>query len=163
MLSLAKAAPPHAALFHNNHDGTFTDVTQKAGVANDRWGFGCAVADYDNDGWPDLYVTNYGKNRLYHNNHDGTFTDVAEQAGVASEHGQQAQPSATTTAMAGLTCSSPATCSSILPNLSRIRREGLALWSANFVECPCHVRPARAELASRIICSTTMATVPLPT
>ncbi len=78
-----KATPPHAALFHNNHDGTFTDVTQKAGVANDRWGFGCAVADYNNDGWPDLYVTNYGKNRLYHNNHDGTFTDVAEQAGVA--------------------------------------------------------------------------------
>ena len=78
-----KTIPPHAALFHNNHDGTFTDVTQKAGVANDRWGFGCAVADYDNDGWPDLYVTNYGKNRLYHNNHDGTFTDVAEQAGAA--------------------------------------------------------------------------------
>ncbi len=78
-----KTTPPHAALFHNNHDGTFTDVTQKAGVANDRWGYGCAVADYDNDGWPDLYVTNYGKNRLYHNNHDGTFTDVAEQAGVA--------------------------------------------------------------------------------
>ena len=78
-----KATPPHAALFHNNHDGTFTDVTQQAGVANDRWGFGCAVADYDNDGWPDLYVTNYGKNRLYRNNHDGTFTDVADKAGVA--------------------------------------------------------------------------------
>ncbi|MGD0787009.1 MAG: CRTAC1 family protein [Terracidiphilus sp.] len=77
-----KATPPHAALFHNNHDGTFTDVTQAAGVANDRWGYGCAVADYDNDGWPDLYVTNYGKNRLYHNNHDGTFTDVAEKAGL---------------------------------------------------------------------------------
>ena len=78
-----KAAPPKAALFHNNHDGTFTDVTDKAGVANGRWGFGCAVADYDNDGWPDIYVTNFGKNRLYHNNHDGTFTDVAEKAGVA--------------------------------------------------------------------------------
>ena len=77
-----KAAAPHAALFHNNHDGTFTDVTAKAGVANERWGFGAAVADYDNDGWPDIYVTNYGKNRLYHNNHDGTFTDVAEKAGV---------------------------------------------------------------------------------
>ena len=77
-----KAAAPHAALFHNNHDGTFTDVTEKAGVANDRWGYGCAVGDYDNDGWPDLYVTNYGKNRLYHNNHDGTFTDVGEKAGV---------------------------------------------------------------------------------
>jgi hypothetical protein len=79
----SKASPPHAALFHNNHDGTFTDVTEKAGVTNDRWGFGVAVGDYDNDGWPDLYVTNFGKNRLYHNNHDGTFTDVAEKAGVA--------------------------------------------------------------------------------
>jgi hypothetical protein len=78
-----KATPPHAALFHNNHDGTFTDVTAKAGVANDRWGFGVAIADYDNDGWPDIYVSNYGKNRLYHNNHDGTFSDVAEKTGVA--------------------------------------------------------------------------------
>ena len=77
-----KAAAPHAALFHNNHDGTFTEVTEKAGVANDRWGYGCVVGDYDNDGWPDLYVSNYGANRLYHNNHDGTFTDVAEKAGV---------------------------------------------------------------------------------
>ena len=77
-----KETPPHAALFHNNHDGTFTDVTAKAGVANDRWGFGVAIADYDNDGWPDIFVANYGKNRLYHNNHDGTFTDVAEKAGV---------------------------------------------------------------------------------
>ena len=78
-----KATPPHAALFHNNHDGTFTDVAQQAGVTNDRWGFGVAIGDYDNDGWPDIYVTNFGKNRLYHNNHDGTFTDVAEKAGVA--------------------------------------------------------------------------------
>jgi hypothetical protein len=78
-----KEAPPHAALFHNNHDGTFTDVAAAAGVTNDRWGFGVAIADYDNDGWPDIYVTNYGKNRLYHNNHNGTFTDVAEKAGVA--------------------------------------------------------------------------------
>jgi enediyne biosynthesis protein E4 len=78
-----RSTPPHAALFHNNHDGTFTDVAQQAGVTNDRWGFGVAVGDYDNDGWPDLYVTNFGKNRLYHNNHDGTFTDVAEKAGVA--------------------------------------------------------------------------------
>lgn len=77
-----KAEPPHAALFHNNHDGTFTDVAAKAGVTNDRWGFGVAIADYDNDGWPDIFVSNYGKNRLYHNNHDGTFTDVAEKAGV---------------------------------------------------------------------------------
>src|SRR5665213_3594638 len=82
-----KAAAPHAALFRNNHDGTFTETTQKAGVANDRWGYGCAVGDFDNDGWPDLYVTNYGKNRLYRNNHDGTFTDVAEKAGVALDEG----------------------------------------------------------------------------
>jgi hypothetical protein len=77
-----KALAPQAALFHNNHDGTFTNVTAKAGVGNGCWGFGAAVADYDNDGWPDIYVTNYGKNRLYHNNHNGTFTDVAEKAGV---------------------------------------------------------------------------------
>ena len=77
-----KTSAPHAALFHNNHDGTFTDVAQQAGVTNDRWGFGVAVGDYDNAGWPDLYITNFGKNRLYHNNHDGTFTDVAEKAGV---------------------------------------------------------------------------------
>src|SRR5580698_904342 len=76
------AEPPHAALFHNNHDGTFTNVAAQAGVTNDRWGFGVAIGDYDNDGWPDIYVSNFGKNRLYHNNHDGTFTDVAEKAGV---------------------------------------------------------------------------------
>jgi enediyne biosynthesis protein E4 len=77
-----KAPAPKAALFHNNHDGTFTNVAEKAGVTNDRWGVGVAIADYDNDGWPDIYVSNFGKNRLYHNNHDGTFTDVAEKAGV---------------------------------------------------------------------------------
>jgi len=77
-----KEPAPHAALFHNNHDGTFTDVAVKAGVTNDRWGFGVAIADYDNDGWPDIFVANFGKNRLYHNNHDGTFSDVAEKAGV---------------------------------------------------------------------------------
>lgn len=77
-----KTTPPHAALFRNNHDGTFTNVANIAGVTNDRWGFGCAVGDYNNDGWPDLYITNFGKNRLYRNNHDGTFTDVAEKAGV---------------------------------------------------------------------------------
>jgi enediyne biosynthesis protein E4 len=74
---------PKAMLFHNNRDGTFLDVTEKAGVANERWGFGVAIADFDNDGWADIYVSNFGKNRLYRNNHDGTFTDVAEKAGVA--------------------------------------------------------------------------------
>jgi enediyne biosynthesis protein E4 len=78
-----KETPPQAALFHNNHDGTFTDVAAKAGVTNDRWGFGVAIADYDNDGWPDIFVSNWGKNRLYHNNHNGTFSDVADTAKVA--------------------------------------------------------------------------------
>jgi enediyne biosynthesis protein E4 len=77
-----KTTPPHAALFHNNHDGTFTNVAEQAGVTNDRWGFGVAIGDFDNDGWPDVFVANFGKNRLYRNNHDGTFTDVAEKAGV---------------------------------------------------------------------------------
>jgi enediyne biosynthesis protein E4 len=77
-----KETPPHAALFHNNHDGTFTDVAAKAGVTNDRWGVGAAIADYDNDGYPDIFISNWGKNRLYHNNHDGTFTDVGEKAGI---------------------------------------------------------------------------------
>jgi hypothetical protein len=77
-----KAQSPHSALFRNNHDGTFTDVTASAGVPNDRWGYGCTIGDYDNDGWPDIYVTNYGENRLYRNNRNGTFTDVAESFGV---------------------------------------------------------------------------------
>ncbi len=77
-----KVTAPKAALFHNNHDGTFTNVADKAGVTNERWGTGVAIADFDNDGWPDIYVSNFGKNRLYRNNHDGTFTDVAEKAGV---------------------------------------------------------------------------------
>jgi hypothetical protein len=81
-----KATPPHAALFRNNHDGTFTDVAAQAGVTNDRWGFGVTIGDYDNDGWPDIFVANYGKSRLYHNNHNGTFTDVAEKAGVQVEN-----------------------------------------------------------------------------
>jgi hypothetical protein len=72
------------ALYRNNRDGTFTDVTDKAGVAAGGYGQGVAVGDYDGDGFPDLYVTQYGKNILYHNNGDGTFTDVTEKAGVAA-------------------------------------------------------------------------------
>jgi len=78
-----KESAPRAMLLHNNHDGTFTDVTDKAGVANEGGGFGAVIGDFDNDGWPDIYVSNFGKNRLYHNNRDGTFTDVAKKAGVA--------------------------------------------------------------------------------
>lgn len=71
------------ALYHNNHDGTFTDVTQKAGLTTPCMAMGGAVGDYDNDGWPDLYITCLGGNILYHNNGDGTFTDVTKKAGVA--------------------------------------------------------------------------------
>ena len=78
-----KEKPPRAALYHNLGNWKFEDVTDRAGVANERWGFGVAVGDYDNDGRPDLYVSNFGVSRLYHNNGDGTFTDVAEKLGVA--------------------------------------------------------------------------------
>jgi len=71
-----------SALYHNNGDGTFTDVTDKAGVGDVGWGMGAVVGDYDNDGFDDLYVTCLGKNHLFHNNGDGTFTDVTDKAGV---------------------------------------------------------------------------------
>jgi len=76
---------PTSHLFRNNRDGTFTDVTARAGVAHSGWGQGVCIGDYDNDGWEDLYVTYYGKNVLYHNNGDGTFTDVSQKAGVAGK------------------------------------------------------------------------------
>ncbi|MFL6304893.1 MAG: CRTAC1 family protein [Candidatus Sulfotelmatobacter sp.] len=76
--------PLRNALYRNNHDGTFTDVTEKAGVAAGGYGQGVAVGDYDGDGFPDIYVTQYGRSILYHNNGDGTFTDVTEKAGVAA-------------------------------------------------------------------------------
>ncbi len=79
--------PAKNALYRNNHDGTFTDVTDKAGVAAGQmgqFGMGAAAADFDGDGWQDLYVTNYGKNILYHNNGNGTFTDITDKAGVGA-------------------------------------------------------------------------------
>jgi enediyne biosynthesis protein E4 len=76
--------PLRNALYRNNRDGTFTDVTAKAGVAGGGYGMGAAVGDYDGDGFADLYVTQYGRSILYHNNGDGTFTDVTEKAGVAA-------------------------------------------------------------------------------
>jgi hypothetical protein len=72
------------ALYHNNGDGTFTDVTEKAGAPGTGYGIGCVAGDYDNDGRVDLYVTQYGKNVLYHNNSDGSFTDVTDKAGVGA-------------------------------------------------------------------------------
>ncbi|HJS99051.1 MAG TPA: CRTAC1 family protein [Terriglobales bacterium] len=73
---------PHCHLFKNNRDGTFTDVTVKAGLAHTGWGQGVCIGDYDNDGYEDLFITYFGNNALYHNNGDGTFTDVTDKAGV---------------------------------------------------------------------------------
>ena len=73
---------PSNYLFHNNRDGTFTDVTEKAGLRHSGWGQGVCVGDYDNDGFDDLFVTYWGQNVLYHNNGDGTFTDVTQKAGL---------------------------------------------------------------------------------
>jgi enediyne biosynthesis protein E4 len=76
--------PIRNALYKNNRNGTFTDVTEKAGVPGRTFGMGVAVADYDNDGWPDIFVTSYGRCILYKNNHDGTFSDVTDKAGLAT-------------------------------------------------------------------------------
>ncbi len=81
----AHGQEPTSHLFRNNRDGTFTDVTAKAGLVHSGWGQGVCVGDYDNDGNDDLFVTYFGKNVLYHNNGDGTFTDVSEKAGVAGK------------------------------------------------------------------------------
>jgi hypothetical protein len=78
-----KGQKSHGALYRNNHDGTFTDVTDKAGIGTPCFAMGGAVGDFDNDGWPDLYVTCLGGNVLYRNNGNGTFTDVTSKAGVA--------------------------------------------------------------------------------
>jgi hypothetical protein len=82
--SLKKESPVYwNRLFHNNHDGTFTDVTEKAGLAGAGYGMGVAVGDYDNDGRPDIFLANVTGNQLFHNNGDGTFTDVTEKAGLS--------------------------------------------------------------------------------
>ncbi len=82
--SLIKDSPVYwNRLFHNNRDGTFTDVTEKAGLAGAGYGSGVAVGDYDNDGWPDIFLANVTGNQLFHNNGDGTFTDVTAKAGLS--------------------------------------------------------------------------------
>ncbi len=77
-----KGKEPTSHLYHNNHDGTFTDVTQKSGAGISGWGQGVCAGDYDNDGRTDLYVTFWGSSVLLHNNGDGTFTDVTKKAGL---------------------------------------------------------------------------------
>jgi len=84
--SEAAGKSPHDYLLRNNGDGTFADVTAQAHLANSGWHSGCAVGDYNNDGFPDLYVTGLGPNPLYRNNGDGSFTEVGESAGVRDPH-----------------------------------------------------------------------------
>ena len=87
-VSMAQAGvKARSALYRNNHDGTFTDVSEKAGVAYPCWAMGAAVGDMDNDGWPDLAVSCFGGVVLYHNNHDGTFTDVTQRSGLGKDKG----------------------------------------------------------------------------
>ena len=91
-VSMAQSGGPpgqktHSALYRNNHDGTFTDVSQKAGVATPCWAMGVAVGDIDNDGWPDLAVSCFGGLVLYRNNHNGTFTDITRSSGLAADKG----------------------------------------------------------------------------
>ena len=81
----AQTEHPQNKLYRNNGNGTFTDVTRKAGVGDTGYGVGCAAADINNDGYPEIYITNYGPNRLYYNNGDGTFTDMTQEAGVGDE------------------------------------------------------------------------------
>ncbi|HEY8716300.1 MAG TPA: CRTAC1 family protein, partial [Candidatus Acidoferrum sp.] len=78
-----KTGKSYPALYHNNHDGTFTDVTREAGLANEVYGMGCAIGDYDNDGYPDIYITAVGSNHLFHNLGNGKFSDVTAKAGVS--------------------------------------------------------------------------------
>jgi enediyne biosynthesis protein E4 len=107
--SFDRASPRYwNRLYRQNRDGSLTDVTQAAGLANagnGNYGMGVAVGDYDNDGYPDLFVTSYGKNILYHNNGDGSFTDVTAKAGVAGGGGRYPQDFSITTTMATWTCS----------------------------------------------------------
>jgi hypothetical protein len=85
-----ESIPPGASnrLYHNNRDGTFTDVTEKAGLLDAGWAVGVCVGDYNNDGFEDIFLTYFGQNKLYRNNGNGTFTDVTAQAGLISKTGR---------------------------------------------------------------------------
>ena len=110
--------PLRNALYRNNRDGTFSDVTEKAGVPGGGYGMGVAVGDYDHDGFPDIYVTQYGHSILYHNNGDGTFSDVTEKAGVAAPGWASSALGLITTTMAGSIFSFAALWSSTNPGTS---------------------------------------------
>ena len=105
-------APLHHGLYRNNGDGTFTDVTAQAGINADLFGMGVAVADYDGDGWPDIFITGWRNCVLYHNNHNGTSPMSLQRAGSRRLNGAQARSGLITTTMANwisLSASSPIT------------------------------------------------------
>ena len=147
-------------LYKNNRDGTFTDVTEKAGLHRTGWASAVCVGDYNNDGFDDLFVTYWGQNVLYRNNGDGTFTDVTEKAGLLrkDKHWGSGCTSSTTIATAISICSSPATSNSISSPLPRRARTAIATGRA----CPSIA--ARAACRPALQCSTaTTATAPSPT
>ena len=156
--------PPEATnrLYKNNRDGTFTDVTEKAGLKAAGWACGVCVADYNNDGFDDIFCTYFGQNRLYRNNGDGTFTDVTRKAGLWKEEPPSGVPAvlfSTTTAMAISICSSPTTSASRFGARPGSRRkpelqlERRSRRTAARADCP----PARHS------CTTTTAMAPSPT
>ncbi len=158
--SLQKESPKYwNRLYHNNHDGTFTDVTEAAGVAGIGYGMGVAVGDYDNDGWADIYVVNVGKNQLLHNNGNGTFTDVTDKAGLAEacstarKCGPCRQPGWTTTMTGCSTCS------------SRITASGRSTRTHTADRLPncALIAILRIMRTFRILCTAIMATAPSPT
>ena len=129
-------------------------------MTNDRWGFGVAVGDFDNDGWPDLYVANYGKNRLYHNNHDGTFTDIAETAGVTLGNWSTGPSFGDYDGDGRLDIFVPGYVHWDMNNLPQSGgRKGVLRTAHSAARRRCAVRAGCS--ANRITCSTTMATAPL--
>ena len=144
--------PLRNALYKNNRDGTFTDVTEKAGVAGGTFGMGVAVGDYDNDGYPDLFVTAYGRCILYHNNGDGTFTDVTATGRPRRDArlDDRAPCGSTTTTMAGSTCSCAASWSSAL--------DRTVFCGDNKLGRQLLLHPARLQAHRRACSSTTTAT-----
>ena len=124
-------------LYKNNRDGTFTDVTEKAGLARTGWAYGVTVGDYDNDGFDDLFITYWGQNVLYRNNGDGTFTDVTKEAGLLTSRraGAPAAPCSITTGTASWICSSPTTWISTSRSCHSRARTGACNWKGVPVNC----------------------------
>ena len=146
--------PLKNALYRNNRDGTFTDVTDKAGVAaGGNYGMGVAAGDFDADGFADIYVTSYGRNILYRNNGNGTFNDVTDKAGVAAPAGLRARLGSTTTATGGSTSSSRAS------STTTRRRISTARTSRNAASTAARASSSRSPRA----CFATTATAPLRT